>query len=238
MERGDPSYFMGPLILSRTDDATRLAIIDGQQRLATASILLSVIRDRFASLGDSLAAGKIATDFLGSRDRRSGELEPKLQLDLPDRRFFFETVSRESGSPTSASRESHRLMDRARQFFSDQLSANEPDAESDLRSYLHDWVDYLDRSAVVLLAVIAEQSDAFMIFETLNARGQGLAIADLFNNYLYGLARESIEEVRLYWRQSEDRIIDVDEQSLPQFLRHYWCSRHAFVRESDLYRRF
>jgi uncharacterized protein with ParB-like and HNH nuclease domain len=45
-----PSYFLGTIVLSSEVNTRGNIIIDGQQRLATAAVLLAAIRDQFVEL--------------------------------------------------------------------------------------------------------------------------------------------------------------------------------------------
>src|SRR5438874_1782414 len=46
IEAGQPSYFLGTIVVTPNEDGT-LEVVDGQQRLATVTILLAAIRDYF-----------------------------------------------------------------------------------------------------------------------------------------------------------------------------------------------
>lgn len=49
---GGPEYFLGTIVLTGQASPPRDAVIDGQERLASTSILLAEIRDEFASRAD------------------------------------------------------------------------------------------------------------------------------------------------------------------------------------------
>ena len=64
---------------------------------------------------------------------------------------------------------------------------------------LHAWLDYLDTNLKVILVIAPYDSNAFVIFETLNDRGLELAISDLLKNYLFHRAGDKIEEAKNRW---------------------------------------
>jgi len=110
--------------------------------------------------------------------------------------------------------------------------------QSAFRDWVIDWIEYVREKAIIMLAVVPEESDAFAIFETLNARGRELAIADLLKNHLFSCAGESMDDVRHLWNSASSKISEVNETAITDFLRHYWNSRYALARERELYRRF
>ena len=239
MDRDESTYFFGPIILSApTGSDDRYKVVDGQQRLATASILLSTIRDVLNQMGDTARATDIQREYLGSQDFRTRAVTPNLLLNEEDLDFFRLAVSETTADLPGPRRQSNRRIQEARKFFSKQLSECSPEDRQEEVKWLLDWVGFIVERAVVMLAVVPDESDAYVIFETLNARGRELAIADLLKNHLFGTARDSLDEVRAYWREAEHRISDVNEQALPGFLRHFWNSRRDLVREKDLYRAF
>ena len=67
------AYFLGALVLSDSGgEATRKAVLDGQQRLATTSILLATIRDYFDSHGEASYGSSIGQAYVGAFDRTVG----------------------------------------------------------------------------------------------------------------------------------------------------------------------
>ena len=77
-------------------------------------------------------------------------------------------------------------------------------------------------------------NEAFIIFETLNARGKDLETADLLKNNLFRVSGKSIEQVKNDWQVMIDNLDRIDAT---KYIRHYWNSREEFVREKDLYKR-
>ena len=60
-------------------------------------------------------------------------------------------------------------------------------------------MDYLETNLKVILVTAPDDSNAFVIFETLNDRGLELAISDLLKNYLFHKSGEKIEETKNRW---------------------------------------
>lgn len=61
------------------------------------------------------------------------------------------------------------------------------------KKIFHAWLDYLETNLKVIVVTAPDDSNAFVIFETLNDRGLELAISDLLKNYLFHKSGEKIE---------------------------------------------
>jgi hypothetical protein len=239
-DQSDGEHFMGPIVIaSAKPPDQRLTIIDGQQRLATASILIAVLVDSLIRIGDTDTAQDIERDYLGSKDLRKRALTPKLVLNEEDRQFFTAVVSRGIHDEPTAGLSRKRIY-YAYQYFTDLVEQQRSSArdQAAFREWVIDWIDYVRDRAIVMLAVIPEESDASTIFEALNARGRDLAIADQLKNHLFSCAGGSLDEVKHLWNSAVSKIGEVDETATTDFLRHYWNSRYVLARERELYRRF
>lgn len=86
----------------------------------------------------------------------------------------------------------------------------------------------------VLYMEATKLDEAFVIFETLNARGKNLETADLLKNYIFSRAKsDSIDDAQKLWTDMTDSLNGVDTTS---YIRHFWNSRHDLCREKELYR--
>ena len=95
IEGGDGGeYFLGTIVLIQKGNEAP-SIIDGQQRLATVSILLARIRDQLTKLNRIASASSIEEAFLTNIDRRSELRVSRLQLNLEDNLFivFFDDAA-------------------------------------------------------------------------------------------------------------------------------------------------
>ncbi len=78
-------YFLGAVVIVDTNQSHLL--LDGQQRIATASILISVIRD-FLSKYSADAATRVSTRYLTDYDDALEDYTFKITLNRYDRDFF------------------------------------------------------------------------------------------------------------------------------------------------------
>jgi hypothetical protein len=228
-------YFMGTIVLTRKDDVSS-TIIDGQQRLATAGILLAAIRDEYAARGDTGRATTVQSTYLSNSDLDSGGLISKLTLNSEDAHLFDSRIINGKNTP-SPSKPSHELILAAYMFFRQQVKKTADDAGSGWAKRLTQWVAFIQTKAKAMVLQVPTDADAFLIFETLNDRGADLTIADLLKNYLFGHAGSKLDPVRDGWMQVLGSLeISAENMLFTTFLRHYWSSLRGAVRERELYK--
>ena len=80
-------YFLGTIVLVDGKEGTPPNISDGQQRLATTSIILARMRDIFREMGDDPRATAIETEYLFKTDVDTGEPKAQIGLNSEDNDF-------------------------------------------------------------------------------------------------------------------------------------------------------
>jgi hypothetical protein len=211
-------------------------LLDGQQRLATATILLSVIRD-YLDRYDKNAAVRLAQKYMYDNDDATGARWYKLTLNRYDAEFFRREIQDglETGQivPTL---ESHRLIKRVRMYFVEKFEEQYKDPGGGRASF--EWSLRLMKvllnhmSAVVVSS--SDEDNASNVFETLNDRGISLSTPDLLRNLILRRAANDPqrEEIIEAWRT----IVEIEEDAkIDDFLRHYWISRNGDIKSRKLY---
>ena len=238
-DAGEPIYFLGAIVLTRGPNK-QWEVADGQQRLATTSILIAAVRDYLLELEDEDGAKKYQSTYLLDYDVRKKDLTPKLYLNFQDHDFFVDTIlkapkDREpfDGSPF----DSHELMadaaKLARAHVRNMVAAL-PRAEKANR--LYDWIDFLsDAAKVIVIMVPGKVGNAFKMFETLNARGMEASKTDILKNFLFDLAQARIADVHTRWISMLSTIEGAGEDALlVKFVRHYWITQQGPTTDRDL----
>jgi len=229
-------YFIGSIVTTK-NQCPRAEVADGQQRLATITILLAAIRNFFYENNDKERADSITADLLHKKDLKTLTLIPKLQLNDVDNDFFINRILLRPDDPNRAqnpTKPSHIRIDRAAALAKDHVSRIGTGRAPTER--LINLVEYLTDSVKVIWVRVSDDTNAFMIFETLNDRGLTLAITDLLKNHLFGLAGIRLNEVQRSWISMISALEGLHEDDIVlTYLRHYWSSRYALVREKDLY---
>ena len=233
---GDSEYFLGSIVTTK-NESDRPEVADGQQRLATTTILLAAIRDHFYNIGDKARAYTITSTFLHKQDLATLSVIPKLKLNDADNEFFLKRILTDPDSEDRAifpSKPSHIKIDNAAK-----LAKKHTKTIADLPNFterLAQLVNFIQDSIKVIWVSVTDDSNAFTIFETLNDRGLSLAISDLLKNYLFGIAADRLPEVQQRWLSTVGTLEAIDnEEILVTYIRHWWSSKHGLVREKDLY---
>lgn len=228
-------YFLGSIVVTGPADGKH-DVVDGQQRLTTISLLVAAIKDIFAAKGDHEVVVSVKSDYLASTDRKTKEKEPKLTLNEVDNELFQELIEdAQNIDAAKFQRQSHqRLLSaaaRIRSYLSTLLAESKDEDET-----LHAWLDYLESNLKIIVVAAPDDSNAFVIFETLNDRGLELAISDLLKNYLFHKSGDKIEEAKNRWLSMIAVLEAASEDPLTvTYLRHFAMSRYGLVRERDLF---
>ena len=232
---GRNEYFLGAIVVSPSDDNKFLEIVDGQQRLAVLSMMFSAIAQEWKVNNDNERGDDIFRDFLGSKNRRTGELITKISMNETNDPIYQDVVLKNQVVTSTLKKSwtlSNRLLEEAFTRIKNKLHgwANEV---TDANARLLDLEEFLASNTNIILIEVGDESDAFVLFETLNDRGLELAVSDLVKNYLFSLAGTNIELFKKLWVEI---IILVGSENLTSFLRHFWNSEHETTRERELYR--
>lgn len=229
-------YFLGAVVIVDTNQSHLL--LDGQQRIATAAILISVIRD-FLSKYNADAATRVSTRYLTDYDDALEDYTFKITLNRYDRDFFKRLVleiKNASWIPPEATYESHNLIKKSFGFFTKKME--EKYSEIDDMASSHHWalriLKVLTNHLSVVAVISTDEDNASSVFETLNDRGIGLSTTDLLRNLILRRTVEAhLEETMDLWGEVLEIESDV---KLQDFFRHFWISREGDVKARSLYR--
>jgi len=221
-------HFLGSIVTSPAksvpEGVEKRLLIDGQQRLTTLLILLTLIRDLARAKGVTKLADRI--DDLVTNRHEDGQDHYKL---LPtqsedatesDREAFVRLVNDSPSATKSGIRAAY-------EFFAAQLRrADAPDLDE-----LH---KVLITKLTLVSIILDDRDNPHRIFESLNGKGRPLSQADLIRNYFFMRLPEKDHE-RAYvdfWRPTQRRL---GEDELTNFVRHYLTRFVGVVRETDIY---
>lgn len=228
-------YFLGTIVLTH-DESGVTRIVDGQQRLATTSLLLAALRNEFFRRGEVSRAEVIEREYLLAPSLRSGSPEPRLQLNDEDQPNFIRAV--ENPGAVGPEPDDTTRIAKAVRFLEQHVSREAGEAGPHWSETLIQWAEFLELRTRVITVEVSDEADAFLIFETLNDRGRELTVADLLKNYLFGLARDDLETIQQLWLGALDGLkASADEEAFATFVRHYWSSENGATRERELYGR-
>jgi hypothetical protein len=232
-----PQYFLGTVVLAGGSRGGSATIIDGQQRLTTASLLLTALRDEFSHRGDEDRARVLTREYLLTEDIRSGSTITRLTLNAADQTAYAAVVSQPHNDIGTSGAAGRRITE-ALAYLRTQVAREATAAGPRWADTLFRWIDFVEHSVRVIAVTVADDADAFLIFETLNARGRDLTVSDLLKNYLFGVAGQSLPALQAHWEAALQSLeVTADEELFTTFLRHYWSSVHGATRERELFAR-
>lgn len=237
-------YFLGTVVLTTSKDGPH-AVIDGQQRLATTSILICAIRNYFYSIGDAERGDTLHSEFLARKDRRDLTEIPHLKLMPGDNTFYERAIlaKPDGGAKAEDSKGLQKALPPSQARLESALKMATKyvqklvDQTNDPTKLLMDWIDFLEKKGKVIVVEVNDEAAAYTIFEVLNDRGLDLSIADLLKNYLFRMAEDRVTETQQNWTSMSSRLESsgAEEKELRTFIRHVWSSEHGLTREKDLY---
>jgi hypothetical protein len=241
---GEQIYFLGMIVLTEGMGG-KLEVADGQQRLATISILIAAIRDYLVELRDDQTVSKYENKYLFEYDEHTGDFIPKLLLNFDDRDFFYKTIllppnRRERFNGTKVT--SHERLEAAATIASTHIRNMVAlfTEEKERKNRLYNFIDYLNSKATVIVGTVSgDVGNAFKMFETLNARGMKASQIDILKNYLFNLGKNRIGEIQPRWSSMlntiNDQLDPVDEDEvLIDFIRFYWIAHNGPTTEREL----
>ncbi len=236
----EDEYFLGTVVAVPADQGV-LEIVDGQQRLATTTILLAEIRNYLNSLSgsaDKELAAHIDSKFIRQYVPKERSHKPNLSLNLDDNQFFVQMLEaktkKEWPEPSHRSHEKIiRAFDLARVHVRNIVK---PFDAKDHGDQLVKWQDFVQHKATVILMQVPDESKAYRMFETLNDRGLRTSQADMVKNYLFEqVAKDRKAEASQKWSYMRGALEAVEDEDLTvTFIRHALIASEEFVREDGV----
>ena len=236
-------HYMGYLVLQSSDNKN-FTIIDGQQRLTTISIIILAALyklNQFIKNGQNPEENKkrketLINSFIGFTDPVSLLPEYKLTLNRNNDSFFKTFLCKLKKPPVRRVKRTEKLMALACEYFEKNLFSRCTDGKS-IAELIERMVDRL----VFTTITVDGESNAYTVFETLNARGVQLSTPDLVKNYIFSLIDqkgqlhdEKIEELETQWNQI---IHQLEKHKFSHFIRVDWNSKNEFTRTNELFKK-
>ena len=235
-------HYMGVLVAVAQSDR-EFIVIDGQQRLATLSILSLVVIHRLNSLaGEGVdpennqeRANALKARFIGEKDPASLILNSKLSLNETDDGFYQDYLvgQRSPANPRGLPR-SNRLLWECFIWFQRKL-ASVTDLAGDGLNLAKLLNETVARQLLFLFIAVDDDLNAYTVFETLNARGLELSSTDLLKNYLFSRVK-SISDLKALQRRWKNLIETVRQERFPEFLRYHLLCFEPQIRSAGLFK--
>ena len=238
-------YFLGSMVILTETDNNVKQLIDGQQRMATFTIFLCLARDWLKKIStdqnSSYEAKETAitnqakiSNYI-QNDQDDGTLDDyKLELNERNKKYFKDLVQT-PGIPDDKIANLKKINSASEKNIWDCYDIFNKKLETYLKDKLEEKIPQtlyklvnlsLEFLSIISISVTKEE-DAFDIFETLNQRGQRLALGDLVKNNLLKNTQESKRDnIDTNWGKMMTYL--GDDSDIDQFLRYSWFSRKFF----------
>jgi len=205
----NPPHYMGALIFKPGDNEDEWIIVDGQQRLATLTVvavagiafLEKLIENKIDEDNNRERVSLFSSKFIGEKDATS--LFYRSKLHFKSFEYFYKNIDEDFNG----------------------------DRGEKIANFLE---NIISKKLIFIQITVEDDLSAYTVFETLNARGIELAPTDLLKNYLFSLIpRADLPIVEEKWY----RIVNlVGFEKFPMFLRYYINSYRKIVRKERLFK--
>ncbi len=246
---GEPAHYMGYLVLQSADDKV-FAVIDGQQRLTTVSIIvLAVLKNlqRLVDANNEAAANQrrmeqIRQTYIGYLDPVTLVARSKLSLNRNNNSYYQNYIVPLANLPQRGFRASEHLLRKAFEWFDKRIADYLKKSTGSEGRRLAQFIEDLSDRLFFTIITVTDELNAYKVFETLNARGVRLSATDLLKNYLFSVLDRNADadpddhELRNLEDRWEAMVGRLGAESFPDFLRIHWNSRRNFARQAELFK--
>ncbi len=242
IDENDLGYFIGPMVAY--PEASRLAMVDGQQRLTTIMLAISAVRDALHEIG----AHRLVAGIEKYIERPDDDDISHYVLESTTAQAFLQHqfLKREPRPRSEASSDEERALRHAAQDLRarigdelESLDVTHPDG-ADSSQAARRLKEIRDRLLALQLVwiTIDNEDDAYSVFETLNSRGKDLEVIDLLKNQLLRVVRAEngdLDLARAGWMNMRETL-EAASANPNKFVLHWWLSAHDYTAERKLFK--
>ena len=197
----DAPYFLGSIVLIKSDNSAKSEVVDGQQRLTTLTMLLCVLRD--ISTDDKLDefVRQAGNEFKGTEDRF------RLTARQRDRSFFEEKIQRMHSlndfvqlDPVALSDSQAHMSENVRHLRQELLKLDDGERRKLAR--------YVAQKCFLVVVSASDGDSARRIFSVMNNRGLDLSPTDVLKAVVLDAILDSPtqDEYAVMWEGIEEEL--------------------------------
>jgi len=242
LKNNEPDYFIGLIVLVEPTTDNSWQILDGQQRLATSTMIYSAIRSWLLQNGFDKDAQKVQERYIGISELGEEKDRPRIALNVKDRNIFENAVAnqvsddyleaqKKKSGRNSSTRKLIEAIITCRKYISDLAKEGGTTIEAQAKQ-LFKLSDYLRDNVHVAYMDVASSGNAYVIFEALNDRGIDLSVLDLVKNFIFGTAGTDLIKAQFNWVKMTTILAD---RKADDFLKVFWTSRYGRVQRGTLF---
>lgn len=215
------THFIGSIVnmptVSVPEGVAKYLLIDGQQRMTTVFILLTLLRNKAREIQNARFADEVNNTLLVNQ-YKDGNDYYKLMPTQVDRETYQNFIKGNQN-------ETENQLTRAYDFFEKKLKQVVIEPEK-LKKIITSYFS-------VVSIVLDADDNPYLVFESLNAKGRPLTQADLIRNYFFmRIHVDQQEEVyKAYWLPMQTALND----NLTEFIRHFLMRGGNIIKQGDVY---
>ncbi len=215
------THFIGSIVnmptVSVPEGVAKYLLIDGQQRLTTIFVLLTLLRNKAREASNERFADEINNTLLVNQ-YKDGQDHYKLLPTQVDRTTFQNLI-------TGKENTIENQLTRAYSFFDKKLKQIELEPEK-LKKVITSYFS-------VVSIVLDADDNPYLVFESLNAKGRPLTQADLIRNYFFMRVHvdRQDEVYNDFWYPMQTSL----GEDLTEYIRHFLMREGSIIKQGEVY---
>jgi hypothetical protein len=196
-------YFLGSIVLIKSESSPEALVVDGQQRLTTLTLLMSAIRTVIKN--NDVQLGITKRIYEHGDVVSATEATYRLSLREMDRAFFRESIQHEGGmqallaSSVDLPDAQARIRDNARLFVDALANVSE--------DQLTRLVQFMITRCYLVIVSTPDLDSAYRIFGVMNSRGLDLSATDILKAEIIGGIDKSLRDTYTKkWEETEEEL--------------------------------
>lgn len=224
-------YFGSVVYVNDSDDLNASVIIDGQQRVTTALLMLMAIYHIIEIDADKsqIVAAEVEEKYLFNSSKFSEEKNRiKLKAVTADDQIFKKIYNKEALDV----KEKQSRIYQAYMLFNDYFRS---------KNHLEKYITALARFEIVTIALDSKDDNPQRVFESINSTGKPLTDGDKIRNFALMLNSNDDRNyvISKYWKNIEAPLTDANKDYITDFFRSYIINkRQAIIPMGSVYPEF
>jgi uncharacterized protein with ParB-like and HNH nuclease domain len=215
------THFIGSMVnmptISVPEGVSKYLLIDGQQRLTTIFVILTLLRDKAKESQNEEFADEINNTLLVNPYKRGNDFFKIMPTQI-DREAYKKLIE-------GNIHDQENQLTKAYNFFDRKLKQTRLD---------HEKLKKIITSYFSVVSIVLDVDDnPYLVFESLNAKGRPLTPADLIRNYFFmRIHIDQQEEVySQYWQPMQEAL----GENLTEYIRHFLMRIGTIIKQNEVY---